>query len=221
MPRRIKSALVLLLFLCSGGRVGAFHSGAGCDTNCLSPRRIRDEATFNQLNHHERSATEAEMREKLKVIQKRRGYVPWELSSNPAVQLALATGNSSNSKSNVKAPKHKAAKPNARNLPNILFILADDLGYGDLGVAPFMEKNTAGWPCSEGGILTPNLQRMASQGAIMTNFHSASPVCSPSRVAIMTGLYPWRLGALNAFELGQDLSQRNGFLPQVRERVVA
>lgn len=63
-------------------------------------------------------------------------------------------------------------------------------------------------------MLTPNLQRMASQGTIATNFHSASPVCSPSRVSMMTGLYPWRLGATFAFELGRDLSQRNLYLPQ-------
>ena len=56
---------------------------------------------------------------------------------------------------------------------------------------------------------------MANQGLIMTNFHSAAPVCSPSRAAIMTGLYPWRMTAMNAFELGTDLSQRNGFLPQI------
>eukprot|EP01036_Dinobryon_divergens_P028151 gene28151-37050_t len=66
-----------------------------------------------------------------------------------------------------------------------------------------------------GGILTPQLERMAKNGAIMTNFHASAPVCSPSRASIMTGLYPWRLTAMNAFELGRDLTQRNGFLPQV------
>jgi len=56
---------------------------------------------------------------------------------------------------------------------------------------------------------------MAEMGMTMSNFHSAAPVCSPARAAIMTSLYSWRLGALNAFELGQDLSQRNGFLAQI------
>lgn len=108
-----------------------------------------------------------------------------------------------------------------KRAPNILLILADDLGYGDLSVPPFIlpkdpkETKDNVWPCAEGGILSPNLEIMAARGTIMTNFHSASPVCSPSRVAILTGLYPWRLGALNAFELGTDMSQRNGFLPQV------
>ena len=67
---------------------------------------------------------------------------------------------------------------------------------------------------AHGGILTPNLEKMAAQGVTLTNFHTASPVCSPSRVSIMTGLYPWRLGALNAFELGRD-NQRNMYLPQI------
>ncbi len=71
--------------------------------------------------------------------------------------------------------------------PNVILILADDLGYGDLGWAPFssneMEK-----------VRSPNLQRMAKNGMILTNFHAASPICSPSRAAIMTGLYPWRMG---------------------------
>jgi N-acetylgalactosamine-6-sulfatase len=105
-----------------------------------------------------------------------------------------------------------------KKFPNILFIMADDLGYGDLSVPPFLSNNYVpkNFPCTEGGILTPNLEKMAKKGMIMSNFHSASPVCSPSRVAVMTGLYPWRLDALNAFELGQtDLSQRNGFLPQI------
>jgi len=57
---------------------------------------------------------------------------------------------------------------------------------------------------------------MADRGAIFTNFHSAAPVCSPARASILTGLFSWRLGALNAFELGHDLSQRNGFLAQVK-----
>jgi arylsulfatase A len=71
--------------------------------------------------------------------------------------------------------------------PNVIFILADDLGYGDLGFAPFNSDQFK-------GLLTPNLQRMANQGMILTNFHAASPVCSPSRASILTGLFPWRLG---------------------------
>lgn len=70
---------------------------------------------------------------------------------------------------------------------NVVFILADDLGYGDLGWAPFSSNEMK-------NLRTPNLQRMAKNGMILTNFHAASPICSPSRAAIMTGLFPWRMG---------------------------
>ncbi len=65
--------------------------------------------------------------------------------------------------------------------PNIVFIYADDLGYGDLGV--YGSK-----------IRTPNLDRMASEGVRFTQFYSANPVCSPSRAALLTGRYPTRTG---------------------------
>lgn len=70
---------------------------------------------------------------------------------------------------------------------NIIFILADDLGFGDLGFSPFSSEEFK-------GIKTPHLQRLAASGLTLTNFHTASPVCSPSRVSILTGLFPWRVG---------------------------
>ena len=65
--------------------------------------------------------------------------------------------------------------------PNIVFIYADDLGYGDLGV--YGSK-----------IPTPNLDRMAAEGVRFTQFYSANPVCSPARAALLTGRYPTRVG---------------------------
>src|ERR1041384_5172700 len=65
--------------------------------------------------------------------------------------------------------------------PNIVFIYADDLGYGDLGV--YGSK-----------IRTPNLDRMAADGVRFTQFYSANPVCSPSRAALLPGRYPPRVG---------------------------
>lgn len=62
--------------------------------------------------------------------------------------------------------------------PNILFILVDDLGYHDLGYtgSSFYE--------------TPNIDKLASEGMVFTNAYAASPICSPSRAAIMTGKHP-------------------------------
>lgn len=66
--------------------------------------------------------------------------------------------------------------------PNILIILCDDLGYGDLGVH--------GHP----HIQTPNLDKLAAEGIRFTNFYSTAPVCSPSRVGLLTGRSPNRAG---------------------------
>ena len=80
-------------------------------------------------------------------------------------------------------PSARAAKP-----PNIIIILADDLGYGDLGCY--------GNP----SIRTPNLDRMAQEGMRFTDFYVAAPVCTPSRAALMTGRLPVRTGMAGTLE---------------------
>lgn len=66
--------------------------------------------------------------------------------------------------------------------PNFIIILADDLGYGDLGVF--------GHPT----IRTPHLDRMAAEGQKWTNFYAAAPACTPSRAGLLTGRLPIRSG---------------------------
>src|SRR6266550_2343308 len=75
----------------------------------------------------------------------------------------------------------QTSQPSTRP-PNILFILADDLGWSDLGVygSSFYE--------------TPNLDRLASQGMRFTDAYAACPVCSPTRASLLTGKYPARVG---------------------------
>ena len=65
--------------------------------------------------------------------------------------------------------------------PNIVFVLADDLGWSELGCYgnTFHE--------------TPNLDRMAKEGMRFTQAYAAAPVCSPYRAALLTGYYPARL----------------------------
>ena len=75
--------------------------------------------------------------------------------------------------------------------PNVIFMLADDLGYGDL--SSYNPKSEGEAP-NNTPIRTPNLDRMAEQGARFTDFHSAAPICSPSRRALLTARYPNRLG---------------------------
>jgi uncharacterized sulfatase len=70
--------------------------------------------------------------------------------------------------------------------PNFILVLADDLGIGDIG------------PYGNSTIRTPNLDRMAREGAALTSFYSAANICTPSRGGLLTGRYPARLGlALN------------------------
>ncbi len=64
--------------------------------------------------------------------------------------------------------------------PNFVFVLVDDMGFGDLGCYGNVETST------------PNIDRLAAEGTLFTQFYVASPICSPSRVALTTGQYPAR-----------------------------
>lgn len=79
----------------------------------------------------------------------------------------------------VLATHSVAAEPAKR--PNIVLVLCDDLGYGDVGCLN-----------PSGKIPTPNIDRLAAEGMIFTDVSSPSSVCSPTRYGIMTGRYAWR-----------------------------
>lgn len=77
---------------------------------------------------------------------------------------------------------HLAHALEAPTKPNVIYILCDDLGYGDVHcLNP-----------QRGKIATPNADRLAAQGMIFTDAHSGSSVCTPTRYGIITGRYAWR-----------------------------
>src|SRR3977135_3375590 len=80
----------------------------------------------------------------------------------------------------------RRASTKANRPPNIVIIFIDDMGYADIG------------PFGATAYKTPHLDRMAKEGRIFTDFHSATAVCSASRVGLMTGCYPERVSILGA-----------------------
>lgn len=93
----------------------------------------------------------------------------------------------------------------AADKPNVIFILADDLGWGDLGCYGHPQ------------IRTPNLDRLARQGTLFTQFYVNGSVCSPSRAAFMTGQFPARLamhGHLATHDLNKSRAMPNWLDPK-------
>ena len=77
----------------------------------------------------------------------------------------------------------------ASRRPNVILVNCDDLGYGDVGCYGSQVHST------------PELDRMAREGVLFTDFYMAAPVCSPSRAAMMTGCYPQRVGLESGCEI--------------------
>ena len=104
-------------------------------------------------------------------------------------------------------------KPDTR--PNIILINCDDLGYGDLACYGSQVNST------------PYIDRLANDGIRFTDFYMASPVCSPSRAAMLTGCYPQRVGMSNVLRPGSAVGlssseetlsstlSRNGYATQI------
>ena len=75
---------------------------------------------------------------------------------------------------------HNSFAKESSGKPNVVFIYADDIGYGDLS---WLGAKT---------IKTPNVEKLAQQGVCFTNMHSSAATCTPSRYALLTGEYAWR-----------------------------
>jgi arylsulfatase A-like enzyme len=102
------------------------------------------------------------------------------LSIRPTVELRLQQ--KQDYLSNIRAQTHGAR-------PNVIIIFVDDMGWGD---TPVMDPNNT-------RISTPNLQRLADEGYVNTEFYASSPVCSPSRFGLLTGRYGVRGHVTNVF----------------------
>ena len=79
-----------------------------------------------------------------------------------------------------KTTPKEIANKEAQEKPNIIVIYVDDLGYGDVGFNGATEMKT------------PNLDKLANNGVNFTNGYATSATCTPSRYALLTGVYPWR-----------------------------
>jgi arylsulfatase A-like enzyme len=95
--------------------------------------------------------------------------------------------------------------------PNILCILVDDLGYGDLSCQGAMD------------LLTPNIDRLGEEGMTFKNFYANCPVCSPSRASLLTGKYPDMVGVPGVIRQFEDnswgyLDPEAVFLPQILKK---
>ena len=98
-----------------------------------------------------------------------------------------------------------------RPRPNIVVIMADDLGYGD--ISPY-----GGW------IETPALDAMAAEGLRFTDFHSSGAVCSPTRAGLLTGRYQQRAGIPNVIYANPAWNRHHGLQPRettIAERIQA
>ncbi len=92
----------------------------------------------------------------------------------------------------ISCNEESISKKENNRKPNIVYILADDLGYGDV---QYFNK--------DGKIPTPNINSMADNGVVFTDAHTSSAVCTPTRYGILTGRYNWRTslksGVLNGY----------------------
>src|SRR3546814_1300079 len=108
-----------------------------------------------------------------KRMQRRPRRARWAATTSAAAVMGVAAP--------VTMAAPAAAPPSsvaATGKPNILFVLVDDMGFGDLSVMGNQK------------VQTPNLDRLAREGVLMTQFYDAAPICSASRAGLLTGRFP-------------------------------
>ena len=118
------------------------------------------------------------------------GAGAWIFRKEIILFAVTSVGKNSNIAENRPVPWMKgpetASAPLLERPPNIVFIIADDLGINDI--------STFGGGVAGGRVPTPNIDRLAAQGAVFTQAYSGTATCAPSRAMIMTGRYPTRTG---------------------------
>ncbi len=92
--------------------------------------------------------------------------------------------------------------------PNILFIMADDLGWGDLACYGNTE------------VKTPVLDQLAAEGTLFTRYYTCAPVCSPARAAILTGQFPSRVGVFKQISADPRHNDQRGQVSYVDTRLM-
>jgi arylsulfatase A len=104
--------------------------------------------------------------------------------------------------------QHKKEVSNKEVKPNIIILYADDMGYGDLAIQNPQSK-----------IPTPNLDQLAKDGMLMSDAHSSSGVCTPSRYALLSGRYHWRDFNDIVHSMGPSVFKENQVtLPKILKR---
>jgi arylsulfatase len=126
----------------------------------------------------------------------------WEEINAECGRLATLDGEAAPAKPQAAAVPVSAAKPLAGRRPNIIYVMTDDQGYGDIAAH--------GNPI----LKTPHLDRLRDQSVRFTEFH-ASPTCAPTRAALLTGRHEFRSGVTHTIHERERLALSATTLPQI------
>jgi arylsulfatase A-like enzyme len=115
--------------------------------------------------------------------------IPWSQGPGQALSRDAKSDSKSDSKSDAAKTdieNHSGSKGGPEKPPNIILIVADDLGFNDI--------STFGGGVADGRVQTPSIDRLAAEGAVFSQSYSGASTCAPSRAMMMTGRYPTRTG---------------------------